>query len=89
MWGDYPALVPSPGYTTKGMSYKVRSPREWDHLAGYETDAYKLQPCLIDLGHGHSVQGKTFVWDDDKELLRYGTFDLKDWLLKQKELEVQ
>lgn len=89
MWGDYAALVHSPGYTTKGMAYEVRSPRERDCLVAYETDAYKIQPCLIDIGHGHSVQGKTFIWDDDTELLRYGTFDLKDWLLKQKEFEIQ
>ncbi|KAJ5661479.1 uncharacterized protein N7477_009095 [Penicillium maclennaniae] len=89
MWGEYPALDHSPGYTTKGTAYEVRSSRERDRLIGYETDAYKVQPCLIDVGHGHSVQGKTFVWDDDPELLRYGTFDLKDWLLKQKEFEIQ
>ncbi|KAJ5216598.1 uncharacterized protein N7498_003005 [Penicillium cinerascens] len=88
MWGDYPTLVHGPDYTVSGVAYEVRSLRDRDRLIVYETDAYSLANCLIEFGHGRSVQGKTFVWNNDTELLRPGTFDLKDWLLKQKEFEV-
>lgn len=71
------------------MAYEVRSHRERDRLIAYETDAYKLQDCPIDMGHRGHVQGKTFVWNKDTKLLRNDTFNLKDWLLKRKEFEVQ
>jgi gamma-glutamylcyclotransferase (GGCT)/AIG2-like uncharacterized protein YtfP len=87
MSGEYPALVLGSDYV-RGMAYEVRSPRERDRLTLYETDAYKLQNCLIEFEHGRSVQGKTFVWNGDTGLLRQGTFDLKDWLLKQKEFSI-
>jgi gamma-glutamylcyclotransferase (GGCT)/AIG2-like uncharacterized protein YtfP len=88
MWGEYPALVLGSDYTVRGMAYEVRSPRERDRLTSYETDAYKLQNCLIEFELGRSVRGRTFVWNGDTGLLRQGTFDLKDWLLKQKEFSI-
>lgn len=87
MWGEYPALVR--GSTTDivhGVAYEVQTITERERLIAYETNAYKLQECRLELQNGSSIMGKMFVWDGDSEFLREGSFDLKDWMLKQKEL---
>jgi hypothetical protein len=86
MWGDYPALVKSsPDDIVKGMAYRVCSIRERERLVQYETSAYRVQGCRICFEDGTWTFGKTFVWDGDVEELRKGSFDLRDWLLKDKE----
>ncbi|KAJ5638533.1 hypothetical protein N7528_000923 [Penicillium herquei] len=83
MWGDYPALVPgSPGNTVQGMACEIKRITERNRLIQYETTAYKIQDCEIQLDRG-TVKGKTFVWDGDPEALHDGIFDLKDWILNQ------
>jgi gamma-glutamylcyclotransferase (GGCT)/AIG2-like uncharacterized protein YtfP len=89
LWGDYPALLVGPsGNVIHGMVYEVKSPKEQDRLIRYETSAYQIQKCFIEFEDGTSVVGKTFTWNADMQLLREGTFDLKDWLLKQKEFSI-
>jgi hypothetical protein len=88
MWGDYPALIKSsPDDIVTGMAYRVCSLREWERLVRYETSAYRVQGCRICLD-GTWTSGRTFVWDGDLEVLREGGFDLRDWLLKEKEFTV-
>lgn len=88
MWGEYPALVESvPEDVVTGMSYRVCSLREREGLVDYETAAYRVQGCRIRFEDGRCTFGKTFVWDGDDEGLREGKFDLRDWLLKKKEVQ--
>ncbi|KAJ5985707.1 hypothetical protein N7499_008002 [Penicillium canescens] len=88
MWGEYPALVRgSPEDVIHGMAFEVRTSKERDSLiaygTAYETGAYDLQDCVIDLDGRGRVNGKTFVWNGEFSSLRAGTFDLKDWKLNQ------
>ncbi|KAJ6024148.1 hypothetical protein N7540_004945 [Penicillium herquei] len=87
MWGDYPALLSgSQGNTVHGMACEIQTITERDRPIQYETAAYKLQDCWIQLDRGLIVRGKTFVWDGDSEALHDGIFDLKDWVLKQRDI---
>lgn len=89
IWGDYPALIQSsPNNIVTGLAYEVRSIRERERLVHYETAAYRIQACMIYFEDGTCTSGKTFVWDGDVEGLREGVFDLRDWLLKEKEFAV-
>ena len=87
MWGEYPALLAeSTGNIAYGVPCEVQTTTDRERLMEYETNAYRLQECRIELGNRpSSVMVQTFVWDGDLETLREGSFDLKDWVLKQKE----
>lgn len=87
LWGDtYPALIDGPpGNVVHGMAYKVQSQEEVDRLIAYETDMYRIRACLIRFEGGSKVLGNTFIWNADKALLKDGAFDLKEWLMKEKE----
>ena len=88
MGAEYPALVESaPEDVVTGMAYRVCSLREREWLVQYETAAYRVQGCRIWFEDGGCTDGRTFVWDGDGEGLREGRFDLRDWLLKKKEVQ--
>ncbi|KAJ5101379.1 hypothetical protein NUU61_003601 [Penicillium alfredii] len=89
LWGPYPALVAGPpDNVIHGRAYELQSIQERDSLIAYETGVYSLRGCVIEFEDGRLVEGKTFVWGGDGDLLREGTFDLKDWLLDQKECSI-
>jgi gamma-glutamylcyclotransferase (GGCT)/AIG2-like uncharacterized protein YtfP len=87
LWGQYPALVFKPGNITHGMAYEVQKESQMeshlDLLKTYETEAYKVQGCVIKFGNGRETMGKTFVYNGDENLLKEGSFDLKDWQMEQ------
>lgn len=86
MWGEYPALVAgSTKDIIRGAAYEVQTITDRDKLIQYEISAYRLQECRVEFYNGSSVMGKTFIWNGDQRLLREGSFDLKDWKLKQRE----
>ncbi|KAJ5364803.1 uncharacterized protein N7496_010516 [Penicillium cataractarum] len=90
MWGDYPALIKSsPNDTITGLAYEVRSIRERERLVQHGTTAYRIEVCTIYFEDGTCTVGKTFVWDGDVDGLREGVFDLRDWLLQEKEFSVR
>ncbi|KAK2804150.1 hypothetical protein FQN50_006692 [Emmonsiellopsis sp. PD_5] len=76
------------GNVIHGMAYEVRSRKERDRLMAHETSAYSLRDCVVEFedGSGMCVLGKTFVWDGDERVLRDGRFDMRDWLLKRREM---
>lgn len=91
MWGEYPALVTAPSENSSnqsvhGVACEIQTIMERDRLIKYETAAYRLEDCWIELERGSSVRGKTFIWDGNLESLCEGTFDLKDWILKQQDV---
>lgn len=65
-----------------GMAYEVQSSEEADRLQVYETDNYGPWACMIKLRDGRNVGGKVFKWRVDKALLKEGSFDLKDWQMR-------
>ncbi|RAH59706.1 hypothetical protein BO85DRAFT_248510 [Aspergillus piperis CBS 112811] len=86
MWGEFPALLDGcPEKPIYGVGYKVRSQVEEDSLAEYETDMYRKKGCVIEFRDGSKVPGVTFVWNADPGLLKEEGFDMKDWLLEQKD----
>ncbi|PYI09169.1 hypothetical protein BO78DRAFT_46599 [Aspergillus sclerotiicarbonarius CBS 121057] len=88
LWGEYPALLDGhPEMPIHGVAYEIRSQTEEDRLVEYETDMYRKKGCLIEFKDGSKVPGVTFVWNADPGLLRDGGFDLKDWLLEQRDIE--
>lgn len=90
MWDDYPALVRSfSDDIVTGMASRVCSLRERERLVQYETAAYRVQECTMYFEDGTCTSGKTFVWDGEVEVLREGVFDLRNWLLKEKEFAVE
>ena len=91
----YPALVPgSPTDTVHGVACIIRSMKEADKLAEYETDMYRIESCEIHLDGDddgskvEKVNGRIFVWNADESLLNEGSFDLRDWVLKRRELDI-
>lgn len=86
MWGEYPALIESsPDDIVTGMAYRVCSLRERERLLQYETAAYRVQECRICFEDGTWTGGKVFGMEMEMGGLREGEFDLRDWLLKEKE----
>lgn len=57
-------------------------------MAAYETDAYRVERCVIQFGNGSKAAGLTFVWNGDTSVLKEGMFDLKDWVMKKKEFSI-
>lgn len=85
LWGQYPALVFNSGNIVHGMAYKVQKELHMEYLKHYETDAYKVKGCNIKLDNGTEVLGQIFIFNEDENLLEMGSFDLKDWQMKQLE----
>jgi len=83
LWGQYPALVDGPlDATIQGIAYEVQGPDEKAKLEAYEGEIYVLENCLIKLQDGSQILGSTFKWRGDQRHLREGSFDLKDWKMK-------
>ncbi|KAF4442550.1 hypothetical protein F53441_11711 [Fusarium austroafricanum] len=61
-WGQYKALVDDPdgGNEVMGKAFLVVSKEEEDSLRIYETDAYEVVRCLIEMEGGDMVNGLTF-----------------------------
>lgn len=86
MWGEYPVLLAGPtDEIVHGMACEIQRLSDRDRLLTYETSAYRIQGCCIELRNGMSVMGKTFVWDGKLEALREGSFELKEWVMKRME----
>jgi len=85
LWGQYPTLVFKPGNIIHGMAYEVQKESQMEYLKYYETEAYKVKGCNIKLGDGTEAPGETFIYNGDSNLLKEGSFDLKDWQMKQLE----
>ena len=86
LWGEFPALLDGhPEKPIQGVAYEIRSQEEEDRLVEYETDMYRKKGCVIEFRDGSKVPGVTFVWNADPGLLRDRSFDLKDWLLEQRD----
>jgi gamma-glutamylcyclotransferase (GGCT)/AIG2-like uncharacterized protein YtfP len=86
MWGQYPVLLDKPNNTVYGMTFEVHTPEEVKRLESYETDRYKNAACFIYLkGDEDEISGRTFVWRGERDELREGEFDLKDWQMKRLE----
>lgn len=87
LWGDYPAIFVDPFSTEiiHGVVYKVRSQEEEDRLVAYDIGMYRTRGCTITFEDGSETTGRTFVWNAEMELLREGSFDLKDWVRKKNE----
>lgn len=85
MWGQYPALIfkPEVNNITYGMAYEVQKEEEVEYLKHYEIEVYRVKGCIIKLVDGREVIGKTFIWNAEKELLKEGKFNLKDWQMEQ------
>ncbi|KAF4989728.1 hypothetical protein FDECE_14610 [Fusarium decemcellulare] len=85
-WGQYKALVDGEqGEEVSGRAFQVQSPEHEYKLAYYETSAYELAPCLIQFTDGEEpsqVQGKTFMYAGDAQVLKEGRFDRKLWELQ-------
>jgi gamma-glutamylcyclotransferase (GGCT)/AIG2-like uncharacterized protein YtfP len=89
LWGPYPALLRGPpNNIVEGMIFKVQSTEQVEQLERYETECYRLGVCNIKLANGPTVQGRTFLWRGDREELREGVFDLKDYQMEQLEKDL-
>ncbi|RHZ69156.1 hypothetical protein CDV55_103947 [Aspergillus turcosus] len=83
MWGQYPALLDSPGSIVEGAAYHVRTTQDAERLAAYETGSYRAEPCLIRYTDGKEPSedlGYTFNFVGNLSELSEGEFDLKIWL---------
>jgi hypothetical protein len=50
----------------------------------------RIKACLIAFeDDGSTVDGNTFCWDADDGELKEGPFDLKDWLINQREIHIE
>ncbi|KAJ5101185.1 hypothetical protein N7456_007237 [Penicillium angulare] len=88
LWGPYPALLDGPPlHSVEGFACEILQKKHSDLLQAYETVAYCLKPCFIDLLDGvhgvETVEGATFIWDGDRTELRDGDFNLKHYLREQ------
>ncbi|KIN06960.1 hypothetical protein OIDMADRAFT_21886 [Oidiodendron maius Zn] len=83
LWGQYSALVFNPGNIIHEMAYEVQKESHMEYLKYYETEAYKVKGWNIKLGNGTEVPGETFIYNKDGNLLKKGSFYLKDWQMKQ------
>ena len=87
MWGGtYPTLLAiqagenDPGKVT-GKAWKATTLDQIRNLEYYETSAYKITECKIQLNGNEIVDGMTFCWSgvngDDE--LQEGSFDLEEY----------
>lgn len=82
-WGQYPALIDGDtGAEVQGYAYEVQSVEHEYKLAYYETNAYKLRPCMIRFTDGQEpdeLVGNTFMYAGDAVALQEGRFDRFLW----------
>jgi gamma-glutamylcyclotransferase (GGCT)/AIG2-like uncharacterized protein YtfP len=89
LWGPYPALLRGPPSSiVEGVMFKIQSIEQVEQLERYETAYYRLGVCNIKLADGSTVRGRTFLWRGDREELREGVFDLKDYQMEQLEKDL-
>ncbi|KAK0732464.1 hypothetical protein B0T21DRAFT_412639 [Apiosordaria backusii] len=83
-WGQYKALVNGDS-TVLGKAYLVETREHQDRLSYYETNAYEIRSCLIEVeekpgkGKKREIYGKTFMYAGDGEALKEGRFDRALW----------
>lgn len=80
MWGIYPTVVPDDRGVVAGTVWHTEDPPHVLLLQEYETGAYKLCECEIELEDGHMLPGsKIFCWagDADSPELEDGVFDFE------------
>lgn len=82
MWGIYPAAVPDSDKhgTVAGTVWHTDNPSHLTRLQEYETRAYKLCDCDIEVEDGHKLPGsKIFCWagEADSPELEDGVFDFE------------
>ncbi|PWY82929.1 hypothetical protein BO70DRAFT_314333 [Aspergillus heteromorphus CBS 117.55] len=83
LWGQYPALLDAPGSIVRGVAYHVHTVENGEKLAAYETDNYRIEPCLINYTDNHESEedlGYTFKFAGNPNDLSDGIFDLGVWL---------
>ena len=87
MWGQYQALVDGhTGTVVDGMAFEVESEEDERKLASYETNAYRVTPCIIRFIsesqeiEPEEVHGKTFKYAGDARALKEGRWDRKLWV---------
>ncbi|OQE87196.1 hypothetical protein PENNAL_c0020G01362 [Penicillium nalgiovense] len=78
LWGPYPAPLEKPLHSVEGVACEILSQMQLDRLAAYETDKYRLRPCLIDLLDSDDniqkdIEGVTFMWNGQQNELREAT----------------
>ncbi|RSL76614.1 hypothetical protein CEP51_009802 [Fusarium floridanum] len=63
-WGDYKALVddPSGRNMVYGKAFLVMSEEDEEPLRLYETEAYEIVRCRIEMEEGEVIDGFTFRW---------------------------
>jgi gamma-glutamylcyclotransferase (GGCT)/AIG2-like uncharacterized protein YtfP len=84
LWGAYPALLDGPpDAAVHGVAYEVQRESEAAKLKAYEGENYAEAECRIEFQDGSRVLGTTFKWKGDSSVLREGTFDLKDWQMRE------
>ncbi|KAJ4172029.1 hypothetical protein NW754_007627 [Fusarium falciforme] len=66
-WGNYKALVddPSQANTVHGKAYLVTREEDEEALRLYETEAYEIVRCRIEMEEGRVIDGLTFRWRDE------------------------
>lgn len=85
---NYPALLDGPcNAKGEGVAFEIESAEHVRLLQNYETEHYRKAACLIQLMDGSTVRGATFMWHSNVEELHEGVFGLKDFQIKQLEMD--
>ena len=88
LWGQYPALLDGPpGAKVEGVAFEVETAEQVKLLQDYVTKRYMEDGCIIKLGDGSEVMGSTFTWRSNVQELHEGLFDLKDFQMKQSDMD--
>lgn len=80
MWGIYPTVVPDKHGVVAGTVWHTDDPSHLTRLQEYETGAYRLCDCDIELEGGQRLLGsKMFCWagEADSPELEDGVFDFE------------
>ncbi|KAK4172034.1 hypothetical protein QBC36DRAFT_338791 [Triangularia setosa] len=81
-WGQYKALINGDS-TVLGKVYLIESREHQDRLSYYETNAYEIRSCRIEVEEPgkkkREIYGKTFMYAGDGEALKEGKFDRALW----------
>lgn len=85
MWGQYPALLPDPDALVSGLVFEVADEVHAAKLATYETNSYRVVPCIINfnstdiVGDATRAEGFVFEFCGNARDLTDGAFDLTRW----------
>lgn len=80
MWGIYPTVIPDKHGVVAGTVWHMDDPSHLPRLQEYETRAYKLCDCEVELEEGHRLlASKIFCWagETDSPELEEGVFDFE------------